>query len=250
MKGKVALVTGGSSGIGRAVCLKYAEKGASVVLAARREVEGQATAQMIRDAGGEAMFVQTDISKLSDIERLVATCVETHGRIDYACNNAGMEGPMIPLIDYSEEDWDQIMDTNLKGTWRCMRAEIVQMMKQNVGSIVNVGSVLGLIGFPGASAYSATKHAMIALTKVAAQEHAEHNIRVNVVCPGLIDTDMAERFTGGADTESEQFIMSLTQMRRRGTPEEVAEAVIWMSSDAASYMTGHSMVIDGGVLTI
>ncbi|HIE83132.1 MAG TPA: SDR family NAD(P)-dependent oxidoreductase, partial [Dehalococcoidia bacterium] len=134
MKGKVALVTGGSSGIGRAVCLKYAEKGASVVLAARREVEGQATAQMIRDAGGEAMFVQTDISKLSDIERLVATCVETHGRIDYACNNAGMEGPMIPLIDYSEEDWDQIMDTNLKGTWRCMRAEIVQMMKQNVGS--------------------------------------------------------------------------------------------------------------------
>jgi NAD(P)-dependent dehydrogenase (short-subunit alcohol dehydrogenase family) len=249
MEGKVALVTGGSSGIGKAVCLKYAEKGAKVVLAARRALEGEETAQLIRDQGGEALFVQTDISNSGEVDQLISTCVSTYGGIDFACNNAGIEGPIGPLIDYDEDELDRVINVNIKGTWYCMRAEIRQMIQQNVGSIVNVGSVLGLMSLPGAGPYIASKHAMIGLTKTAAQEHAEHNIRVNIVCPGLIETDMADRFVAGGEGV-EEFVMTLTQMRRRGTPEEVAEAVVWLGSDAASYMTGHSMVVDGGVLTV
>jgi NAD(P)-dependent dehydrogenase (short-subunit alcohol dehydrogenase family) len=250
MTGKVVLVTGGSSGIGRATCVRFAQEGAAVVLAARRVVEGEQTAQHVREAGGEVLFVRTDVSQPADVQALVTTCLARYGRLDYACNNAGIEGTSVPLVEYSEAQWDTIMGINLKGTWLCMKAEIPPMRAQGGGAIVNVASVAGLIGFPGLGPYVATKHGMIGLTKTAAMEHAQDHIRVNVVCPGLIDTAMADRFTGGPQTDVEQFIMSLKPMRRRGTSAEVAEAIVWLCSDAASYVTGHSMVVDGGLMTI
>jgi len=250
MTGKVVLVTGGSSGIGRATCVRFAQEGAVVVLAARRVAEGEQTAQLVRQAGGEALFVRTDVAQPADVQALVTTCLERYGRLDYACNNAGIEGTIVPLVEASEAQWDTIMGINLKGTWLCMKAEIPPMREQGGGAIVNVASVAGMIGFPGLGPYVATKHGMIGLSKTAAMEHAQDHIRVNVVCPGLIDTAMADRFTGGPQTDVEQFIMSLKPMRRRGTSAEVAETIVWLCSDAASYVTGHSMVVDGGLMTI
>jgi NAD(P)-dependent dehydrogenase (short-subunit alcohol dehydrogenase family) len=250
MTGKVALVTGGSSGIGRATCVRFAQEGAAVVVAARRAAEGEQTAQLVREAGGEALFVPADIARPTDVQALVTACLARYGRLDYACNNAGTEGPVGPLAECSEAQWDRIMGINLKGTWLCMKAELPPMRARGGGAIVNVASVAGLIGFPGLGPYVATKHGIIGLTKTAAMEHAQDRVRVNVVCPGLIDTAMADRFTGGPQTGVEQFIMALKPMRRRGTPAEVAEAIVWLCSDAASYVTGHSMVVDGGFMTI
>ena len=250
MTGKVALVTGGSSGIGRATCVRFAQEGATVVLAARRVAEGEQTAQLVREAGGEALFVRTDVAQPADVQALVAACLARYGRLDYACNNAGIEGPITPLAEYSEAHWDAVIGVNLKGAWLCMKAELPAMRARGGGAIVNVASVAGLIGFPGLGPYVATKHGMIGLTKTAAMEHAKDHIRVNVVCPGVIDTEMADRFTGGPQAEVEQFLLSLKPMRRRGTPAEVAEAIVWLCSDAASYVTGHSMVVDGGLMTI
>ena len=250
MTGKVAVVTGGSAGIGRATCLCFAREGATVVLAARRVPEGEQTAQMIRDTGGEALFVRTDVAHAAQVRTLMRTCVETYGRLDYACNNAGIEGPTASLVEYTQADWDAIVATNLTGTWLCMQAQIPPMMTQGGGVIINVASVGGLIGFPGFGPYVATKHGILGLTKTAAMEYAQHHIRVNAVCPGLIDTAMADRSTGGPESTLEQFILSLKPLRRRGTAAEVAEAVVWLCSDAASYVTGHSMVVDGGLMTI
>jgi len=247
---KVVLVTGGSSGIGRAACLSYAQEGAKVVLSARRAEEGEETAEMVRATGAEAVFVQGDVANAQDVEKMVATCVDTFGTLDIACNNAGIEGAITPFTEFTEKDFDQIMDVNVKGTWLCMQAELRQMIAQGGGSIVNIGSVAGVIGFANAGPYSASKHAMIGLTKTAAQEGAAHNIRVNIVCPGLIETGMADRFTGGKDSDTEAFIMSLTQMRRRGTPQEVVDAIIYLSGDQSSYITGHSMIVDGGVTSV
>lgn len=247
---KVVLVTGGSSGIGRAACLSYAQEGAKVVLSARRAEEGEETAEMVRATGAEAVFVQGDVANAQDVEKMVATCVDTFGTLDIACNNAGIEGAITPFTEFTEKDFDQIMDINVKGTWLCMQAELRQMIAQGGGSIVNIGSVAGVIGFANAGPYSASKHAMIGLTKTAAQEGAAHNIRVNIVCPGLIETGMADRFTGGKDSDTEAFIMSLTQMRRRGTPQEVVDAIIYLSGDQSSYITGHSMIVDGGATSV
>ncbi|NEO84953.1 MAG: SDR family oxidoreductase [Spirulina sp. SIO3F2] len=250
MTGKIAVVTGGSSGIGQAACLRFAQAGATVVLAARRAKEGEETAQMIRESGGQAVFVQTDVANSTDVTTLFKTCLERYGRLDYACNNAGIEGTIVPLAEYSEADWDQVIAVNLKGVWLCLKEEIQIMRQQGGGAIVNVSSVGGLIGFPGLGPYIATKHALLGLTKTAVLEYTTDNIRINAVCPGLIDTDLADRFTGGAESEAEQFLMSLKPMGRRGTSAEVAEAIVWLCSDAASYVTGHSMVIDGGLMTI
>ncbi len=251
LDGKVALVTGGSGGIGRAICIKYAAEGAKVVLSARRQQEGEETVKMTKDAGGEAFFVKGDVTNQQDVEAMVAACVAQYGQLDIACNNAGIEGEMALLTEGSEESFDRVIDINIKGTWRCMRAELNQMISQgHGGNIVNIGSVAGVIGFPMASPYSASKHAMIGLTKTAAQENAPHDIRVNIVCPALIETEMADRFTGGKESETEQFIMSLTQLRRRGTVEEVADAALYLSGDQSSYVTGHSLILDGGATTI
>jgi NAD(P)-dependent dehydrogenase (short-subunit alcohol dehydrogenase family) len=253
MAGKVALITGGSSGIGRSAGVLFARKGARVVVAARRTAEGDETVQMIREAGGEARFVQTDVSHAAAVQALVNTCVAEYGRLDYAVNNAGIEGSIVPMIDYSEDDWDAIISINLKGVWLCMKAEIVQMQQYGGGAIVNVSSIGGLIGFPRMGPYVATKHGIIGLTKTAALEYATHNIRVNVICPGLIDTPMADRFVEGMQAggiDAEQILMSLAPLKRRGTPEEIAEAAVWLCSDAASYVTGHAMVVDGGFMAI
>jgi NAD(P)-dependent dehydrogenase (short-subunit alcohol dehydrogenase family) len=253
MAGKVALITGGSSGIGRSVGLLFAREGACVVVTARRTDEGEETVQMIREAGGEACFVQTDVSQAAAVQALVNTCVTRYGRLDYAVNNAGIEGSIVPMIDYTEDDWDAIIDINLKGVWLCMKAEVVQMQQNGGGAIVNVSSVGGLIGFPRMGPYVATKHGIIGLTKTAALEYATHNIRVNVLCPGLIDTPMADRVVKGLQAggiDAEHLVMSLTPLKRRGTPAEIAEAAVWLCSDAASYVTGHAMVVDGGFMAI
>ena len=250
LTGKVVLVTGGSSGIGRTACLSYAREGAKVVLSARRAKEGEETAEMVRAMGAEAVFVQGDVANAQDVEKMVATCVDTFGALDIACNNAAIEGTITPLTEITEEVFDRVIDINIKGTWLCMKAELKQMIAQGGGSIVNIGSVAGVIGFPNAGPYSASKHAMIGLTKTAAQENAQHNIRVNIVCPGLIETGMADRFTGGKESDTEALIMAITQMHRRGTPQEVVDAIIYLSGDQSSYITGHSMIVDGGATTI
>ena len=253
MAGKVALITGGSSGIGRSTGVLFAREGARVIVAARRVDEGEQTVRMIREAGGEALFVCTDVAQAAAVQELVQASVEKYGRLDYAVNNAGVEGSITPLIEYSENDWDTIIDINLKGAWLCMKAEILQMRKNGGGAIVNISSVGGLIGFPRLGPYVASKHGIIGLTKTAALEYAADQIRVNVICPGMIDTPMADRFVGGMQTagiDVDQLVLSLTALKRRGTPEEIAEAAVWLCSDAASYVTGHSMIVDGGFMAI
>ena len=251
LDGKVALITGGSSGIGRSAGVHFARAGARVVVAARRVDDGEQTVQIIREAGGEARFVRTDVSQAAEVHALVHTCVERYGHLDYAVNNAGIEGSIVPMIDYTEDGWDAIIDINLKGVWLCMKAEIVQMQKNGGGAVVNISSIAGLIGFPRMGPYVATKHGIIGLTKTAALEYAIHNIRVNVICPGVIDTPMADRFfermqVGGIDAES--MLLSLVPLKRRGTPTEIAEAAVWLCTDAATYVTGHPMVVDGGFM--
>ncbi|MFQ5485315.1 MAG: SDR family oxidoreductase [Desulfobacterales bacterium] len=244
---KVVLVTGGSSGIGRSTALLFAEGGAKVVVAARRAAEGEKTVSMIKEAGKEACFVHTDVSRTSDVEAMVARCVETYGRLDYAFNNAGIEGSIyVPTADYDEAVWDQVIDVNLKGVWRCMKYEIPQILKQGKGAIINMSSVAGLEGgrIMG-GAYYASKHGVIGLTRAAALEYATQGIRINAVCPAWIETAMADRVFANNEVIEEQT-SKMTPIGRAGRAEEVAEAVVWLCSDAASFVTGHALPIDGG----
>jgi len=243
----VALLTGGSSGIGRATAIVCAREGAKVVIAARRIRECEEVVEQIRDRGGEALFVQTDVSKPTDVESLIKTTVETFGRLDWSCNNAGVEGAKGSITECTEEDWDHVIDINLKGVWLCMKYEISQMLKQGGGAIVNISSVNGLVGSAAFAPYVASKHGVIGLTKSAAKGYAKDGIRVNVVCPGSIDTPMIERVDGGP-LKPDSWRISRTPMGRIGTPEEIAETVVWLCSEKASYVTGHSMVVDGGLL--
>jgi len=247
LDGKVGLVTGGTSGIGRETAVLFAKAGAKVVVAGRREAEGQETVELIRAGGGDALFVKADVSKASEVEALVKKTVENFGRLDVAFNNAGIEGVWVPIVRQSEEDWDRTIDINLKGVWLCLKYEIRQMLRQGGGgAIVNMSSVTGLIGSAGAAAYSASKHGVIGLTKSAALENAKGGIRVNAVCPAVIETPMAERIFGAPQVH--KFVLSCHPIGRFGRPMEVAEAVVWMCSDSASFMTGQSMVLDGGFL--
>jgi NAD(P)-dependent dehydrogenase (short-subunit alcohol dehydrogenase family) len=248
ISGKVALVTGGSSGIGRAASLAFAREGARVVVAARRIEQGEETTTLIREAGGEGIFVRADMSRRADIEALVEQTVATYGRLDFAFNNAGIEGtPFVPTADYSEDAWDQVITINLKGVWLCMKFEIPSMLKQGGGVIVNMASVSGLMGGGVGAAYTASKHGVVGLTREAALEYAGQGVRVNAVAPAVIRTPMAERALL-QDSESEARIATLHPLGRVGTPGEVAEAVVWLCSDAASFITGHTLPIDGGVL--
>ena len=240
---KVALVTGGSSGIGRATALAFAQKGAKILIASRRLKESEATVQLVKNAGSEAIFVKTDVTKATEVENLISKAVETYGRLDYAFNNAGIEGISGLGIEQTEENWHQIIDTNLKGVWLSMKYEIPQMLKQGGGAIVNNASVAGLVGLSNASIYCASKHGVIGLTKSLALEHAKDQIRINSVCPGTIQTDMVDRALG---EEGKAEIAQAHPIGRIGKPEEVAEAVVWLCSDAASFVTGHSLAIDGG----
>ncbi|MGH7963497.1 MAG: SDR family oxidoreductase [Candidatus Binatia bacterium] len=243
--GKVAVVTGGGSGIGRATAQAFARVGAKVVVADVVIDGGEETVRLIQAAGGEALFVRTDVAKGTEVEALVTKTVATYGRLDCAFNNAGIEGQFVPIIEGSEEMWDQVIDINLKGVWLCLKSEIVQMLKQGGGAIVNTASVAGLIGAAGGSAYVASKHGVNGLTKTAALEYAKQGIRVNAVCPGVIRTPMVERAIS-ANPQMAEFMAAVEPVGRLGKPEEIAEAVVWLCSDAASFVTGLPMVVDGG----
>jgi NAD(P)-dependent dehydrogenase (short-subunit alcohol dehydrogenase family) len=245
VEGKVALVTGGASGIGRATALTFAREGAILVIADRNEDGGQQTVHMITENGGEATFVQVDVTSASAVEALISKTVETYGRLDCAHNNAGIASGVPALTaDYPEERWHQVIAVNLTGVWLCMKYEIVQMLHQGGGAIVNTASIAGLVGGAGGAAYTASKHGVIGLTKTAALEYATQGIRVNCVCPGYIQTPMTAR--GLSDPERRAQIVARHPLGRVGTPEEIAEAVVWLCSDAASFVTGHAMSIDGG----
>jgi NAD(P)-dependent dehydrogenase (short-subunit alcohol dehydrogenase family) len=247
LEGKVGLVTGGTSGIGRETVVLFAKAGAKVVVAGRREVEGEETVELIRAAGGDGLFVKTDVSKASEVDALVRKTVEKFGRLDVAFNNAGIEGAWVPIVRQSEEDFDRIISVNLKGVWLCLKYELRQMLKQGGGgAVVNMASIIGLIGSAGVAAYSASKHGVIGLTKTAALENAKSGIRINAVCPGFTETPMADRIFRAPGVR--KYVLSCHPVGRLGRPMEIAEAVVWMCSDHASFMTGQSLVLDGGFL--
>ena len=247
LEGKVGLVTGGTSGIGRETALLFAKAGVKVVVAGRREREGNETIELVRAAGGEGLFQKADVSKASEVEALIQKAVERFGRLDVAFNNAGIEGVWVPIVRQSEEDWDRTININLKGVWLCLKYEIKQMLKQGGGgAIVNMASVTGLVGGAGAAAYSASKHGVVGLTKSAALETARSGIRINAVCPAVIETPMGERLFGAPAVH--KSVVGLHPIGRFGRPAEIAEAVVWMCSDRASFMTGQSLILDGGFL--
>src|SRR5271170_424202 len=247
LQGKVALVTGGTSGIGREAAVLFAKAGAKVVVSGRREKEGNETIGLIRAAGGDGLFVKSDVSQAAEVAALVQKTVEKFGRLDVAFNNAGIEGVWVPIVKQSEEDWDRTIAINLKGVWLCLKYEIQQMLKQgSAGAIVNMASVTGLVGGGGAAAYSASKHGVIGLTKSAALETARSGIRINAVCPAVIETPMEQRLFGAPAVH--KTIIGLHPIGRFGRAAEVAEAVLWMCSDRSSFMTGQSLVLDGGFL--
>jgi NAD(P)-dependent dehydrogenase (short-subunit alcohol dehydrogenase family) len=254
LEGKVALVTGGGSGMGRASSLEFAAQGAKVVVADYVPEGGERTVAVIRDTGGEATFVQVDVSNAAQVEAMLKKVVDTYGRVDCAHNNAGIEGQIVSTADCSLENWNRIIATNLTGVWLCLKYEIAQMLKQRGGAIVNTASAAGLKAVPGFVAYCASKHGVVGVTKVAAMEYAKAGIRINAVCPGPIDTPMLGRIidvasSAGASAATSAVIPSpgnATPIGRNGKPEEVARVVAWLCSDAASYVTGVAMPVDGG----
>jgi NAD(P)-dependent dehydrogenase (short-subunit alcohol dehydrogenase family) len=246
-EGKVALVTGGTSGIGRETSILFARKGARVVVAGRREIEGKETIDLIRRAGGEGIFVRADVSRASEVKALVEKTVAAYGGLDYAFNNAGIEGHWVPIVEQTEDEWDQTIDINLKGTWLCLKYEIRQMLQQGRGGvIVNNASISGFIGSYGSATYAASKHGVLGLTKAAALEVARNGIRVNAVCPAAVESPMADRLFGAPEVRKK--VLGFYPIARFGKPIEVAEAVLWMCSGAAGFMTGQSLVLDGGFL--
>ncbi len=245
---QVALVTGAGSGIGRATSLAFAREGARVVVSDVNVSGGEETVERIRSGGGEAVFIRADVSVPSEVESLVERTVETYGKLSCAHNNAAVEGQRALLHEYSEAVWDHVMAVNLKGLWLCMKFEIVRMLALGGGAIVNTSSTAGPVGSRGRlGAYGVSKHGVICLTQTAALEHASQGIRVNAVCPGAIETPMAERLLGD-DVEAREAMTAEHPLGRFGTPEEVAEAVVWLCSDAASFVTGHALPIDGGYM--
>jgi NAD(P)-dependent dehydrogenase (short-subunit alcohol dehydrogenase family) len=247
MSGKVAIVTGGSAGIGRATALAFAGQGAAVLIA-DIDPRGEKVAAEIEEQGGRAVFQHTDVSEPGDVERMVATTLERFGRLDYAFNNAGIEGTPSPVHESSPDNWHRTIAVNLTSVWLCMRAEIPAMLAGGGGAIVNCSSVAGLVGFPGMSAYVASKHGVVGLTKTAALEYATEGVRVNAVCPGVIATEMIDRFTQGS-ADALANLTASEPMGRLGTSEEIASAVLWLCSDGASFTTGQALAVDGGFVT-
>jgi NAD(P)-dependent dehydrogenase (short-subunit alcohol dehydrogenase family) len=244
-EGKVALVTGGSAGIGRATSLAFAKEGAKVVVADVMVPTGEETAKMIRDAGGEAIFVKTDVTKAEEVKAMADKAFDVFGRLNCAFNNAGINGDPISVSRCPEDSWNRMIAINLTGVFLCMKYEIPKMLKSGGGSIVNTASVMGLVGEPGHPAYTASKHGVVGLTKASALFYAEAGIRVNALCPGSIRTEMTDRIMA-ANPELEQTMKSLTPMNRLANPEEVARAVLFLCSDDASFVTGFSLAVDGG----
>ena len=248
LEGAVALVTGGAAGIGKAAALAFARYGAKVALCDLKVERGEEVARSIERDGGRAIFVKADVSRTADVDALVAATVQAFGRLDCAFNNAGIEGQLGSTAESTEENFDRTIAINLKGLWLCLRREIQEMLRQGGnGAIVNMSSVAGLVGFENLPAYVASKHGVIGLTKTAALECATKGIRVNAVCPGVIHTEMIDRVTG-RDPAIEQQFVNLEPMGRMGSPQEIAEAAVWLCSPAASFVTGQALAIDGGLV--
>lgn len=253
MKDKVVLITGASSGIGRATAEAFATKGANVVVAARRQDELDSLVAEIKARGGKATAIKTDVSKSKDVERMVDHAIKVFGRLDYAVNNAGIEGDLRGITEMTEEQWDHVMNINLKGTFFCLKYEARAMLdKKNGGAIVNVGSINSFLGFPTGSAYVTSKHGLTGLTTSVSAELAPQGIRVNLLCPGVVDTPMHQRLRGVVGDEIyDQGLLPNVHLKRAGQPEEIARSIVFLCSDEASYITGTTLTPDGGfTLTI
>jgi NAD(P)-dependent dehydrogenase (short-subunit alcohol dehydrogenase family) len=246
LENKVAIVTGGTSGIGRAAAVALAAAGARVMVAARRESEGNETVKLAQNRGGEATFLQVDVTKEDDISRLVKETMDRYGKLDIAFNNAGVE-TLAPITEVNEEEYRKVFDVNVWGVLASIKHEVPAMLKNGGGSIINTSSIAGHVGMAGASIYIATKHAVEGITKSSALELAKQGIRVNAVAPAAIETDMIDRFAG-EEGESRDYLTALHPIGRMGKPHEVADAVVFLASDRSSFLTGHSLVVDGGFL--
>lgn len=247
LKGKVALVTGASSGIGRASARAFAREGAKVIVSDIAVEGGKEAVDMIKESGGEAIFFKCDVSKMAEVEALIMKAVETYGRLDCALNNAGVAGEVTSTADCTEENWHQVININLHGVWYCMKYEIPQILKNGGGAILNTSSISGLHGVRNQAAYSASKHGVIGLTKSAALEYANKGIRINALCPGWTKTGMAE---APEVHDTDPSFLAKYVCDRPGTPEEQAEAAVWLCSDLASFVNGHTMVVDGGRMAL
>jgi NAD(P)-dependent dehydrogenase (short-subunit alcohol dehydrogenase family) len=240
---KIALVTGGTTGIGRATAIAFARAGAKVVISGRRQQEGDETLRLVQQAGGDGIFVRADVSVPNDVANLVAATLRAYGRLDIAFNNAGIESAIAPTAEQNDADFDKVFAINVKGVYLSMKHQIPAMLKTGGGSIVNTSSVAGLIGMPGAGPYVASKHAVIGLTKNAALEYAKQGIRVNAVAPAAIETPMLDRFT---ESVPRDLLTSLHPIGRLGQPQEIADVVLWLASPQSSFVTGQTITVDGG----
>jgi NAD(P)-dependent dehydrogenase (short-subunit alcohol dehydrogenase family) len=245
--GKVALVTGGASGLGRGSAIALAKEGAKVVVADVAASEAEVTVQAITAAGGQAISVKADVTKSSEVEGMVKATVKAFGRLDFALNNAGVDGARARTADYPEDTWHQVINVNLTGVFLCMKSELAVMLKQGSGVIVNMAFVAGVTGFPGHAAYTASKHGVIGLTKAAAIDYAQIGIRINAICPAYTHTPMLDRMLE-QKPDLEAKLVSRVPLRRLGTTAEIAQAAIYLFSDAAAFITGHSLVLDGGIM--
>ena len=245
---RVAIITGGSSGIGRAIAIALSKQGVKVTVASRRPKEGEETIRLVKEAGGDGIFVKTDVANENDVKSLVWKSVKQYNRLDYAFNNAGIEESPTSLVDQTSEVFDQIMNVNAKGVWLSMKYEIPEMIRTGGGAVINTSSGAGVIGTPQLPIYTASKHAVLGLTKSAALEYAKSGIRINAIVPGVVETDMFERVAKD-NKQILESLESITPMGRIGNPQEIANAVVWLLSDNASFVVGHTLIVDGGLIS-
>jgi NAD(P)-dependent dehydrogenase (short-subunit alcohol dehydrogenase family) len=245
---RVAIITGGSSGIGRATAIALSKQGVKVTVASRRPKEGEETIRLVKEAGGDGIFVKTDVANENDVRSLVWKSVKQYNRLDYAFNNAGIEESPTSLVDQTSEVFDQIMNVNAKGVWLSMKYEIPEMIRTGGGAVINTSSGAGVTGTPQMPIYTASKHAVLGLTKSAALEYAKSGIRINAIVPGVVKTDMFERVAKD-NKQILESLESITPMGRIGNPQEIANAVVWLLSDNASFVVGHTLIVDGGLIS-